>query len=252
MKNILPGVVALLSIGVFAAFSLHRPNTTTTSPGTEEEFQALLKQFPLAPLPYEISANTLKDNIMASLRLDDEYDPLAADKDVVTPAPTVLEDVVSPFPKSLEDPKGFIPGSRSSKMSRVPLYNTPISRVETDQYVGLIYNQTRGYSQLYNAYWMAMFDKRGNLISSNLIASTSRSIINSVRIDEQLIAHSESYKIHWKNDLNQNGTLGNEITGLGRDSATEIDLKQATEVPQKKKSKPAKKQAPAVQQSGAK
>lgn len=238
MKNMILGVAALLCIGLLAAFSYRTSHTT--APGTEQEFQTFLKQFPLAPLPYELSAATLKDNMMAGLRLDDESDPLD------------VQELVIPERKSVDDPKGFIPGNRSSKMSRVPLFDEPVSRVETEQYVGVIYNQSRGYSHLYNAYWVAVFDKKGNLIANNLVAGTGRTEINSTRIDEQLIAHSETYKIHWKNDLNQNGTLGNEITGLWRDSAIEIDLKKAKEAPVKKKNKPAAKREPVVQQSGAK
>ncbi|MCC6462503.1 MAG: hypothetical protein IT260_18690 [Saprospiraceae bacterium] len=238
MKNMTLGVAALLCIGLLAAFSYQ--SNSTTAPGTEQEFQTFLKQFPLAHLPYELSAATLKDNMMAGLRLDDDRDPLD------------VQELVIPERKSVDDPKGFIPGSRASKMSRVPLFDEPVSRVETEQYVGVIYNQSRGYNHLYNAYWIAVFDKKGILMANNLIASTSRTAITSTRIDEQLIAHSETYKIHWKNDLNQNGTLGNEITGLGRDSATEIDLKKPAEAPQKKKNKPAAKREPVVQQSGAK
>ena len=44
---------------------------------------------------------------------------------------------------------------------------------------------------------------------------------------KRLLAVVQTYRINWKNDYYENGTEGNEITGLTLDTAQALDLTQA-------------------------
>lgn len=225
MKKILLGLIPLLLIGLLVAFStLNRakPAPETAQAGAVEvstaavidpDFTDFLKQFPKVGLPYNLSAEYLKDYFAAAIQLDEKSDDAE-------------QEALYNSRVRLHDPRRFLPASRHSSFSRIPVFLEPVARIETKNHYAAVYSESQGFGWAYKSYHVAVYTKSGRLLSEHTIAGTGSTELTAVAIDARLHAVVQTYRINWKKDYYENGTEGNEITGLTLDTAKALDLTQ--------------------------
>lgn len=223
MKKASLALIPLLLIGALVAFSsLKQANLApeaslaveaSTSLAADPDFIDFLKQFPKAGLPYHLSAEHLKDYLTAAIQLEEKSD-------------NAEQEALYNSRVRLHDPRRFLPASRHSSFSRIPVFLEPVARMETKSHYAVVYSESQGFGWAYKSYHVAVFNKSGHLLSEHIVAGTGSTELTAVAIDAQLRAVVQTYRINWKNDYYQNGTEGNEITGLTLDTAETLDLTQ--------------------------
>lgn len=225
MKKTILGLIPLCLIGAVIAFTSMKRAHPVAAPaiieaGAEEvadrDFNNFLKQFPKAGLPYNISAEYLKEYLMAAIQLEESTG-------------VAEQEAQRKSRVRLNDPRRFLPGSRYSMFSRIPVFLEPVARMETKKYHAIVYSESQGFGWAYKSYRIAVFTKAGQLISENVVAHTGSTELVSVAVDAQLKAVVQTYQIKWKNDYYEYGTEGNEISGLTLDSAETMDLTKEDE-----------------------
>lgn len=211
---------ALPILGLLVAFSM---NSTPTRPADSvctdrtDAFQKFLKQFKDMPLPYVLSAKDLQTQLEQDI----------SDKDRM-------------FRPRLDDPEGFVPYNRRDMISRVPVSHQSIAHLATADLHAVIYTSFRGYSRQYKTYNIVIFDKTGNLISSNQLAQTTREYITAGTVNAKLQATIQTYRIKREKE----DSSDSKITGLTLETSEEIDLTIPTETDEETIPKPVKKAEP--------
>ncbi len=222
---------AFLCIGFFAAFSLIPASDPGLPQISGDDFKEFLSQFKQETLPYAITKESLQQHIKTSLLRDGKSNGY--------------------WKPGLKDPNGFLPNSRMDYMSRVPIHNEPVSRLENEQFVAVVYASTRGFTTGFKQYRIAVFDKSGTYIAGHNLAGTGISHLNAATVNADLKAVIQSYQINWEKDLDENGTDGNKITGLSLESAREVDLTTPSEEDKWFDRKPKKQEVPEEKSIGA-
>ncbi len=232
MKNTILSLAALLIIGLLAAFTRKSPETAQTPEAAGDKFQAFLKQFKPAELPYTITKDDLRKQMEDGLKEENAFQPISGSR--------------------LKDPDNFLPNSKMEYVSRVPIYNLPVARLATAQHTAVIYFTVRGYSSAFNEYTAAVFTKSGALVASHNIASTDVKHLVAATIDKKLHAVLQRYLVNWEKNLKENGIKDNSITGLSPESGKEINLTTKSKSEEWKfKTQPVKKAPPVAKTVGA-
>ncbi len=196
----------LPAIGLLVAFSMHP--VPVTDARRADAFRAFLKQFDDKTLPYAVTAEHLQKQLET-----DDWEGLKKSSEG------------RKIRLRLDDPEGFIPYNRREMMSRVPVSHQPVAHFATAENHAVIYTSFRGYSRGYQSYFIVVFDKVGNLISSNLLAQTTREYITAATVDAELRAAVQTYRIN----RGKADSYESKIVGLTLETASEIDLTQPTE-----------------------
>ena len=238
-KTILFSLTALLALAVLAAFSQITTQRAKPALANTRDFQQFLQQFKPALLPYVLSKETLLQRLKANL-------PQADEQKEERRRTQWRQDLVR-----LVDPNGFLPGHAMEMMSRVPSFYNPVARVETKEYVAVIYSVTRGFAGPYSDYQVAVFDKTGQFVSENTLAQLGTTSLTAATIYTNLLARTEQYRINWKRNLDEFGLEGNSITGVTQESANDTDLTLPTEGSKLPKIKQAPKTLPDTESIGA-
>jgi hypothetical protein len=223
MRKIILLLSVLPVLGLFAAFSIHSAPAGLTNARRTDAFQEFLKQFDKKSLPYAISTRQLQKQL--------ESDDSGALKKTASGTKMRLR---------LDDPEGFIPFNRREMISRVPVSHQPVAHLATADHHAVVYTSFRGYSRQYKTYNIVVFDKAGNLISSNLLAQTTREYITAATVDAELRATIQTYQINREKE----DSSDSKITGLTLESSEKIDLTTPTETDEDIIPKPVKKAEP--------
>jgi len=222
MKKTILLLAGLPAIALLAAFSMRSHTSFIPAKSGNEEFQAFLKQFKPADLPFSMTAKQLQKQMTAAL--DENLGKVKRKKE------------------RLEDPEGFLPFDRMSMISRMPTYREPEVQLANAENIVVIYSVSRGFSRPFKSYVAAVFDKKGNALASHRIAETNSEYLSAFSIDARLQATIQSYRINWKENDDELYDH-REIAGLTPETSKIVDLTQADdkEFEDFPKAKPAKK-----------
>ncbi len=208
---------ALPVLGLLAAFSIHTKPTLLTNAHRTDAFQEFLKQFDKKSLPYAITTGQLQKQL--------ESDDSGALKKTAAGTKMRLR---------LDDPEGFIPFNRREMISRVPVSHQPVAHLATADHHAVVYTSFRGYSRQYKSYYIVVFDKVGNLISSSQLAQTTREYITAGTVNSELQATIQTYRIKREKE----DSSDSKITELTLETSREIDLTIPTETDEDIKPEP--------------
>lgn len=213
------GAIAILfnlKKDTYSPLPFGKSTSDIASMASKNDFSRFLNQFPKVSLPYTISAEYLQKHMQAAIKMEEDAE-LAEHR------------ALRNSRVRLDDPRRFLPASRYRMFSRSPVYLEPVARVETKQYIAVVYTASRGFGWEYLDYEIAVFNKAGTLISDQEIASTSPMELKAATVDRQLNVLVQTFRVNWENDFDENGTDGNDITGLTLETAETIDLTRPDE-----------------------
>jgi hypothetical protein len=180
----------------------------------EVTFKEFLQQFPEQKLPYVLDESSLKARL-------DQYvtqvnNPSAENYNVQT------RRLDWKFFKFLPDL------AAESSFSRLPMQAEPVALLTTGQNYAVLYSTNRSYRSGYATYYLSVFDKKGEQISSNLVGKVMPEDMTSATISQNLHAELKHWKIEWKKDYETHGLDGNKIKGLSLVQNESIDLNKPT------------------------
>lgn len=216
-KTILYGLPALFAVVLLAAFSRLTGSSVKPQPVQNEAFLKFLKQFKPEHLPYAIT----KASLLQYLKT---LQPEAGGETEANPQQKAEQEWVR-----LEDPDHFIPFDRMAMISRAPVFYAPLTKMETPEYVAVVYTVTIGFSKVFKDYEIAVFDKQGQFVSKNHLAHLSAQALTACTVNVKLVARTQQYAVVWARNLDEFGMEGNRVAGLTQESAEEIDLTLPTE-----------------------
>jgi hypothetical protein len=199
-------------------------------PTGDVTFQDLLKQFPKNNLPYSLSAETLKHELLVRYGIEKE-EKNATQK-------TFNGRLNYKYRQLLPD---------MSRFSRAPLMPTPIAALETSTNYALIYTIDR-YDVEYR---VAIYNKAGEFLHKRVLASAHKDAIQSALIDENLNATITTHAIIWERDVEKEGYEKNKVKSfkVQKTEIVDITLPENTEKQEKKSRKtPISPKVPPVQQ----
>ena len=177
-------ILALLSAVVLLAVAASAQTAT---------FEAFLQQFPKAQLPYTLGEQDLR------LQLESRAANLPLEK------PKRLAWEYYEFLPSLEE---------DARDNRMPVYPEPVALLETSRYYAVIYNTGRNFARQYKTYNIAVFDKKGQLVSTRCIGGVNPTALAAAVVDENLQVTIKEYSVNWEKEYNTNGIEGNNILNL--------------------------------------
>jgi hypothetical protein len=172
-------------------------------------FESFLQQFPKATLPYTLGEQDLRGQLESR-----------ATNQPVAKAKRLGWEYYDFLPTLEED----------ARESRMPVYPEPIAALETEQYYAVIYNTGRNFARQYKTYNIAVFDKKGNFVSSRCIAGVNPTALAAATIDENLQITIKEYSVNWEKDYSTNGIEGNIIVNLTPTSVRTVNATAAIKV----------------------
>jgi hypothetical protein len=147
MKKIIVFPALALIAVLFTSSALIKP--TVAYEVDTVAFENVLKKFPVGQFPFEVSEYSLKQEMNNVNTQSKNTNRILLGQDDVTDLPYVNN------------------GTRF--FSRVPEYVEAITRLNTQQFITLIYAKYVPYSQMEKTYYVAVFDKNYKFVSSEKI-----------------------------------------------------------------------------------
>ena len=156
-------------------------------------FEGFLQQFPKASLPFSLGEQDLRNQL----------ETRAANLPVAKATRLGWEYY------------GFLPSlEENARESRMPVYPEPVAMLETADNYAVIYNTGRSFARQYKTYNVAIFDKKGNFISSRCIGGVNPTTLASATINENLEITVKEYSVNWEKNYSTNGIEGNVINSI--------------------------------------
>ncbi len=203
-------LLTALSVIVLSSFYLKQDKTLKNEAGGEE-FAAFLKLFPKGQLPYAITQEDLKKDLLK-----------------LTEGESKSYDKKAPKVKIDYRQHKFLPLIAESRFSRIPISAEPVISFETEKHIAVVYNIGRGYSN--KNYAITVFNKKGEHISSYYMASARTSSMQTASITPDLTMTTNKYDIKWQNEVAEKGLKGNSISNLVLTQTDTVDLTQKSKV----------------------
>ena len=201
-------LLTALSVILLSSFYLKQDKNPENEAGGAD-FAAFLKLFPKGQLPYAITQEDLKKDLLKlSKGESNNYDKKAVKIDYRQ--------------------QKFLPLIAESRFSRIPISAEPVISFETEKHIAVIYNMGRGYSN--KNYAVTVFNKKGEHISSYYMASARTSYMQTASITPDLAMTTNKYDIKWQNDVAEKGLKGNTISNLILTQTDTVDLTQKSNV----------------------
>lgn len=189
MKKILLALTLCFSIFILSSFVVDEKNNSK-----KKDFYMFLSHFEKTTTPYGIS---IEDLPVSDLKKGQIYNSN-----------------VSALPTE------FIPNYSKAKFSRMgPPSIKPIARFyPSEDHIAVVYSSDLRYG-IYKTYQLIVYDFNGNILTKNnkgqersiLIASINSQQINTCNINDQGEIIMETYKIDWKENIDEKGFQDNEI-----------------------------------------
>lgn len=165
-------------------------------------FQAFLTEFPTTTLPYEITAAALQANLgrtssgySSTKRLSYKYAEV-------------------------------LPEMERGQFSRMPVHFLPLAKVETDRFYAVVFSSGFGFSPRYADYYLTLFDKNGNLVTTKLIAFSGTKTLASCVLKDGFLAEIKEWQVEWTKDYETNGAERNSVKSLALLDTHALDLTQ--------------------------
>jgi hypothetical protein len=197
-------------------------------PTGDATFQDLLKQFPKSNLPYSISADALKHELLVRYGIEKE-----------------AETKKKPTNRLGYKYSSLLPDM--SRFSRSPQMPSPVASLETKTYYALIYTMDRFEVE----YRVAVYNKKGEYLHKRILAAAHNDVIQSALLDENLNATVSTHKIVWEKDIEKHGYEKNKVKSFKVQNTEIVDITvpEKTEKQEKKHPKaPIMPKASPVQQ----
>jgi hypothetical protein len=171
-------------------------------PTGDATFQDLLKQFPKTQLPYSLSAEALKHELLVRYGIEKEADS----KKTKTTGRLNYK-----YRQLLPDMSHF---------SRSPQMPTPVASLETKTHYALIYTLDRFEVE----YRVAIYNKKGEFMHKRTLAVAHNDVIQSVLLDENLSATISKHQIVWEKDIEKHGYEKNKVKSFKVQNTEIVDI----------------------------
>jgi hypothetical protein len=192
-------------------------------PTGDVTFQKLLKEFPQGKLPYKLTTDVLKQELLQQYGLgtSQSKSKVSNSNRLSMKYHSLLPDMV-PF----------------SRMARMP---EPVMALESETNYALIYMLSRYKPE----YKVAIYDKQGQFLYKKILAFAQKDEIQAVVLDENLKATFSTHAIVWEKDVSKEGVEKNAIKSVTFTKEAVVDM---TIVPESEKKAP-KESTPNVPKS---
>ena len=189
-------------------------------PTGDATFQDLLKEFPKGKLPYTVSADDLKHQLLQQYGLEKQTGKSKKVDRISRKFHTLLPDMV-----------------RFSRIAKMP---EPIMALESKTNYALIYTVTHYGAE----YKVAIYDKQGQFLYKRVLASASQSELQAVVLDENLKATFSTHTLVWERDIEKEGYEKNRIKSITLTKKDVVDLTIVPEAEKKEQKEPLVPNAP--------
>ncbi len=170
-------------------------------PTGDATFQDLLKQFPKNNLPYSISAEALKHELLVRYGIEKEAE------------------TQKKYTSRLNYKyRSLLPDM--SRFSRSPQMPTPVASLETKTHYALIYTLDRFEVE----YRVAIYNKKGEFLHKRTLAIAHNDVIQSALLDENLNATVSTHKIIWEKDIEKDGYENNKVKSFKVQKTEIVDI----------------------------
>jgi hypothetical protein len=184
-------------------------------PTGDATFQDLLKEFPQGKLPYTLTADALKHQLLQQYELETRRTKSKVVNRISRKYYTLLPDMV-----------------RFSRIAKMP---EPVMALESKTNYALIYTVTH-YGVEYK---VAVYDKQGAFLYNQVLAFASQETLQAVVLDENLKATFSMYDLIWEKDIKKEGYKKNNIKTLTLAKKSVVDLTIVPKSEKKEQKEPA-------------
>lgn len=226
-KYALPAFATLLlAISVLSSWSLlqrgsHLMDFAIPTDNTEPTFSEFLGEFPSGRLPFAISVETLRQDLLAGIETqhDEEAD-------------------INPVYKRLGYRyAGILPALDRTRFSRSPEYIEPVMAFSTRQGHAVVYKFVRAYNNLYCYYGVTSYDPDGVILNEQTFASRGPQTLMSGALDADFVLTNANYDLMWEKPTEDGYTQDNTIAGTIKKDESTVNMKEKVEAFEKHRRK---------------